>query len=98
MLRSVLAMRMSHFEATQYSASISKFLALFLGLFGFISVNPFMILIALFIYMAGSGEAQMSTITEMLQGIRVRDLMTRQVKSLSPDSSVAVLIQKMLEE
>ena len=57
-----------------------------------------MILIALFIYMAGSGEAQMSTITEMLQGIRVSDLMTRQVKSLSPDSSVAVLIQKMLEE
>jgi Zn-dependent protease len=98
MLRSLLAMRMTHLEATQYSVTLSKFLALFLGLFGFISFNPFMILIALFIYMAGSGEGQMATVTEMLQGIRVSDLMTHQVKTVSPDTSVAELIQRMLQE
>ena len=97
MLRSVLAMRMSHFEATRHAVNVSKFLALFLGLFGFM-YNPFMILIALFIYMAGSGEAQMATITEMLQGVKVSDLMTREVKTLSPNAFVSELIQRMFQE
>jgi CBS domain-containing protein len=88
---------MSHFEATRHAVNISKFLALFLGLFGFM-YNPFMILIALFIYMAGSGEAQMATITEMLQGVKVSDLMTREVKTLSPDAFVSELIQRMFQE
>ncbi len=55
-LRSLLALAMPHPDATRAAAAISKGLALLMGLFGLFSLNFFLLLIAVFIYMAVSAE------------------------------------------
>jgi Zn-dependent protease/CBS domain-containing protein len=97
-LRSLLALKMPHIRATQVAAGVSKMLALGLGILGFISLNFFLMLIALFIYIAVTGETQSATVSEMLQGIKVSDLMRRKVQTVSPDTPVPELIQRMFEE
>jgi CBS domain-containing protein len=97
-LRSLLALRMPYLRATQTSAGISHFLALLLGLYGFLHFNIFLMLIAFFIYMAGSAETQHTLVAEMLDGIKVHDLMTRTIETVPADMRVADLIDKMMRE
>ncbi|MBI1742192.1 CBS domain-containing protein [Candidatus Acetothermia bacterium] len=97
-LRSLLALRWPPLQATQISANISRFLAVLLGLFGFLTLNIFLMLIAFFIYMGVSAETQNATVTEMLQGIDVQDLMSREVQTVLPEMRVSDLIQKMFQE
>jgi Zn-dependent protease/CBS domain-containing protein len=97
-LRSLLALRSPYLQATQTAARISRVLAVLLGVFGFLSFNIFLMLVAFFVYIAGEGEAQSVLIAEMLQGISVQDLMTREVQTVSPQIRVSDLIQKMFQE
>ncbi len=97
-LRSLLALRTSYLRATLSAAAISKGIAFALGLFGFLSGNLFLVLIAFFVYMAGAAEAQMATAASLLQGIRVRDLMTTEVKTIAANTTVADLIEQMLSD
>jgi Zn-dependent protease/predicted transcriptional regulator len=97
-LRALLALRMPYLRATQVAAGASHVLAVLLGLYGFLSGNFFLMLIALFIYMAGSAETQQTLVAEMLEGIGVRDLMTRDVVTVSTDMRLGDLITKMLKE
>jgi Zn-dependent protease/CBS domain-containing protein len=96
--RSLLALKLPFLEATRVASSISKFLAIALGLFGFLSVNIWLILIAFFIYIAVSGETQQATVTEALRGISVRDVMTHDVRTVPEDMSVSDLIHRMFTE
>jgi Zn-dependent protease/CBS domain-containing protein len=97
-LRSVLALYRSYLEATRTAAAISRFLAFGLGLLGLLMGNLFMALIALFIYMAASAEAEQAVFSQALEGLRVRDLMTRDVSTVSPTLTVAGLLEKMMSE
>src|SRR5215208_3104111 len=51
-LRSLLALRMPHLRATQVAATVSKFLAIALGLFGLLSGNLMLVAVAFFVYVA----------------------------------------------
>ncbi|MEE8160018.1 MAG: site-2 protease family protein [Acidobacteriota bacterium] len=97
-LRSLLALQMSRLRATRISASISKVLALIMAVTGLLSYNVFLLLIAFFVYMAVTGESQAATISEVLDGIRVKDLMTREIKTVHLNARVSDLLQKMLQE
>ncbi len=97
-LRSLLALRMPHLRATQLAASVSQVLAVLLGLVGFLSLNIFLVLVAFFVYMAGSSEAQTTLVAEMLEGIGVEYLMTRDVQTVHPQMRVSDLVDKMLRE
>lgn len=97
-MRSLLAMRMPYLKATQISASMSKFLAVLMGLLGFLSVNIWLMLIAFFIYMAVSGESGFATASTILKGIRVEDLMSRNVQTVFSNTRLSDLIAKMMQE
>jgi Zn-dependent protease/CBS domain-containing protein len=97
-LRSLLALRLPHLQATRVATSVSQVLAFLLGLYGFVSVNVFLVLIALFVYMSGSAETQSALVAETLDGVGVEDLMTRDVRTVPPTMRMADLIQKMLQE
>jgi Zn-dependent protease len=98
-LRSLLALRMSHLRATQVAAGVGKFLAIALGLGGlFLFHNVMLVLVAFFIYIAGNSELRGSMVTELLDGSRVGDLMTRRVTPVSADLTVAELAQAMMRE
>ena len=98
-LRSLLALRMSHLRATQASASVSRFLAIALGLFGLFGGGGVMlVLVAFFIYIGVNNEVRGSMVVELLDGSRVADLMTRRVTPVPASLGVGDLAQAMIRE
>ncbi|MCX7783282.1 MAG: site-2 protease family protein [Meiothermus sp.] len=97
-LRSLLALYQPYLVATRTAVATSKVLAFGLGLLGLLVGNLFMLLIAFFVFMAASAEAEQAMLSRTLEGLRVRDLMTRQISSVAPGLSVAELLEKMLLE
>lgn len=86
-LRALLAMKMGHAQATQAAASIGQALAVGLGLLGIFG-NPMLIIIAVFVFLAASGEAGHVQMKQVAQGLLVQDAMITQFETLGPQSSV----------
>lgn len=97
-LRSLLALNRPRLEATKLSANISKSIAVAMGLFGLINLNIFLILIAFFIYASMSSEIQSLEVSKALEEVKIKDLMTRDVVTVSPDTNVSELIKTMLNK
>jgi Zn-dependent protease len=95
-LRSLLAMKMPHLRATQIATGISRVLAIFLGLFGLLEFDIFLIAIAFFVYLAVEAEARNDLILELLRGVGVSDLMTTPAKTVRNDLTAAELQARML--
>jgi CBS domain-containing protein len=93
-LRAILAMNFGRVRATRLAAGLGQALALglgFLGLFG----NPLLIFIAIFIYIAAAGEAQMTAFTEAARGLTVRDAMTSHFRALPLAANIAAAIEAL---
>ncbi|MFB6179343.1 MAG: CBS domain-containing protein [Halorientalis sp.] len=100
-LRALLASRVPYAKATQWAAEVGKFFAIMLGLFGlFGGGGLFMVAIAFFIYIGASSEAQQTVMRAAFEGVTVGDIMTpkEQVRTVSPDASVADLLEQMFRE
>ncbi len=82
-LRALLAIRMDYLRATQVAASIGQGIALLLGLLG-LFVNPFLVFIALFVWMGAAQEAGMAQMRSALGGVPVGQVMTTEFRTLSP--------------
>lgn len=82
-LRSVLAARMGMVRATAIAANVGKVMAVLFGVLGLLT-NPFLILIALFVWFGASAETSMVRMRAALSGARVRDLMVRYFAALHP--------------
>ncbi len=95
-LRAVLAMKRSYLEATRMAVQIGKTLAVFMGLIG-LFYNPLLIIIAFFIYIAASEEGRQTSVSETLSGIKVKDIMTTDVITVSPELNITGLIDLMFE-
>jgi Zn-dependent protease/predicted transcriptional regulator len=96
-LRALLSRNRPYAQATQKAATVAKFLAVGMGILGLLG-NPVLVLIALFVYVAASSESRMTAISESLNDVTVADLMTREVKTASPDETVQDLFERMLVE
>ena len=86
-LRAMLAKRYTYVKATKTAATIGKVFAVIFGIVG-LFVNIFLILIAFFIYMAASQESESVLIKHMLSKVSVEDVMTKQVKTIDPETSL----------
>jgi Zn-dependent protease/CBS domain-containing protein len=98
-LRALLARNASHAEATQRAAAIGKAFAFVLAIVGLFS-NWFLIFLALFIYIAASGEAQQTTLNAAFEGVTVADVMTpaSELDVVTEETTVAELIDRMFRE
>jgi Zn-dependent protease len=94
-LRALLAMRMEYTRATQTAASIGQALALVFGFVGLFT-NPFLILIALFVWLGASQEASMVQMKSALHGIPVRRVMLSDFRTLSAGDTLALAIEATL--
>lgn len=94
-LRAFFAAKMPYIEATKKAARIGRYFAIGMGVFG-IFYNFWFILIALFVYIGATEEEQATTISESLQGLTVRQLMSDTVQVVHPDLSVQKLHDLML--
>lgn len=87
-LRAILAIRMDHVRATQAAASIGQSIALIFGFLG-VLYNPFLIFIALFVWIGAAAEAQNATLKSNLSGVKVGDAMQTNYEVLHPDDPLS---------
>lgn len=97
-LRSFYARRMSYVKATQSAASVGKFFAILMAIFGILVGNLWFPLIALFIYVGASEEERSTQAEVAIENILVRDIMTKDVVSVAPSMSVEDLVKFMFEK
>jgi Zn-dependent protease len=94
-LRSLLAMRMDYLRATQIAAATGQGLALMFGFVGLFT-NPFLVFIALFVWMGAAGEASMVQIKSALGGIPIRHVMITNFRTLAPQDPLANAVEHVL--
>jgi Zn-dependent protease/predicted transcriptional regulator len=93
-LRAWLATRMPLYRATKIAADIGKGFAIVFGIIGLFS-NPFLILIALFIYIGASSESTAVKYSFLLQNVTVGDMMSSPVTTVSPTLPLREIITMM---
>ena len=94
-LRALLAMRRSHADATRIAARIGQGAAFVFALLG-LFVNPMLIVIGLFIYLAATAEAQHVAFRDGTQTLPVRSVMVSSLEALSPSSTLDDAVDMML--
>ncbi len=94
-LRAWLAKRMPLHRATKIAADIGKGFAIVFGLIGLFFFNPFLILIALFIYIGASSESTAVKYSYLLQNVTVGDMMSSPVTTVAPTLPVSQVITMM---
>ncbi len=92
-LRSLLALKLEYLQATRVTATVSQIIAILMGLYGFFSLDFFLVIIAFFIYSAVRAETMQAVVAESLKGVAVGDIMTKEVVSAEVDMRVAQLRQ-----
>jgi len=94
-LRALLAMRMDYVRATQIAANIGQGLAFVFGFIGLFS-NPFLLFIALFVWIGASQEASMVQMRNSISGIPVTRAMLTDFKTLSPRDNLSQVVALIL--
>lgn len=94
-LRAGLAMWLGQAKATRIAATIGQgfaFLLGFAGLFG----HPMLIFIAIFVYIAAAGEAQMTDMFEAARGMVAGDAMETRISTISRSATTREAIDILL--
>lgn len=94
-LRASLALRMDRGRATEVAARIGQAMALLLGVWGWF-YNPFLVVIAVFVWMGAKGEASLVQVQAALSGIPVSEAMITKFRALAPDDSLAQAVDLTL--
>src|ERR1017187_519031 len=93
-LRALLAKRMDYTEATQTAAHVGQAIAFVFGFLGLFF--PFLLFIALFVWMGASGEAGTGLMRTSLGGIPVQQVIYRDIRTLQPDDTLAMGVEHIL--
>jgi Zn-dependent protease/predicted transcriptional regulator len=93
--RAVLAKRMPLHRATRIAANVGKGFAIIFGLVGLFLLSPFLILIALFIYIGAGMESNAVQYRFLLQDVTVGAMMSAPVTTVPPTLPVAKVIEMM---
>ncbi|MBU4077229.1 MAG: CBS domain-containing protein [Euryarchaeota archaeon] len=96
-LRAWLAGRMSYIKATRAAAGIGKMLAIVMGIFGVFSGFIWLTLIAFFIYIGASEEEKSTEVSVILEGVKVKDIMSKEVQTVNPETTVEELVDMMFK-
>lgn len=88
-LRALLAYRLDYAHATRVAAVVGQVLAILFAFWGLYIFNPFLLLIAVFVFLGAQAEANLAEVRYGLSGIPVRDAMMTQFVALRPDDTLA---------
>lgn len=94
-LRALLAERLDYVRATEIAATIGQGLALVFGFVGLFT-NPFLLFIALFVWMGASAEASMVSARAALAGIPVSRAMITDFHTLRADDPLERAVELVL--
>ncbi len=87
-LRALLAMRLPYARATRLAASVGQFMAIMFGLAGLSFQNPFMLLIALFVWIGAESEAVMVEERVLFKDMPVRTSMLTDYQTVAPQDTL----------
>jgi CBS domain-containing protein len=94
-LRALLATRLDYTEATRIAARVGQALALVFGFLGLFT-DPFLLFIALFVWMGAEGESAMVQARTSFAGVPVQRVMLTDFGTLQPDETLAQAVQHVL--
>ncbi|MFA7554276.1 MAG: site-2 protease family protein [Spongiibacteraceae bacterium] len=94
-LRAVFALRMPHHKATARAAAIGQNFAILFGVLG-LFYNPFLLLIAVFLWFGGGMENQAEQMKNALAGATAADAMLTDFHTLAPDAPLSTAISLTL--
>jgi len=102
-LRALLAMPLGYLRATQIAAGIGQAMALLFALIGLFGIpgysgfNPFLIFIALFVWVGAAQEASLAQIRSALNGIPVMHAMITDFRTLAPTDPLSQATQHLMQ-
>ena len=94
-LRALLSTRLGRRRATAIAANIGQAMAILFGIIG-IFTNPFLVFIAIFVYLGAEGEAAHVEAESALEGLLVRDAMMTRFRTLSAGDTLATAVEELL--
>lgn len=94
-LRALLAIRMDYVRATHIAANIGQGMAFLFGFLGLFS-NPFLVFIALFVWMGATQEAGMVEMKSALGGVPVEKVMVTNFRTLRPGDLLGAAVDQIL--
>ena len=94
-LRALLGLRLEYVQATQIAASVGQGFAFIFGFIGLFS-NPFLVFIALFVWMGAAQEASMAQMKYSLSGIPVTRAMLTDFATLTPRDTLTRVVGLIL--
>ena len=94
-LRAVLATQMAYTKATQIAANLGQGIAVLFGIVGFL-YNPFLLLIAIFIWIGAGQETSMTQMKSALSGIPVSQAMLTEFKTIDSGDTLHRAIEMTL--
>ncbi|MEF8855691.1 MAG: site-2 protease family protein [Haloarculaceae archaeon] len=97
-LRALLGRKRPYADATRIAASVGKGFAIFFAVVGVLAFSPILVLLALFIYVAGSSESRIVALEAALEGVHARDVLDREPATVDADVTVESLVDRMLTE
>lgn len=94
-LRALLATRMEYTRATLTAARVGQTMAFIFGFIGLFT-DPFLLFIALFVWLGAEQEAAMVQAHNSLGGIPVQQVMLKDFRTLQPDDPLSSAVEQML--
>jgi Zn-dependent protease/CBS domain-containing protein len=95
LLRAGLGFRFSRLQATRAAARIGQMFAIFFAVWGLFN-NPFLILIAVFVFIGAQAELQDVQSKSMLEGKKINDLLMRNYTPLHPGMPLKQVVDILL--
>lgn len=95
-LRALLATRLSYARATQIAANIGQGCAFVFGFFGLFGPNPFLLFIALFVYIGASQEAALAQMKDVSRRFPVSSAMIREFRTLPETATLEEAVDALL--
>lgn len=95
-LRALLSMMLNRVKATKIAAVVGQVLAVGFAIWGFTGAQPFMVLIAVFVFFGARMEAKAVAATAYIQGFRVFNAMRTRFQALQVSDPVAKGVQELL--
>lgn len=95
-LRALLALRLPYRRATRIAATAGQLMAVLFGFLGLTGGNPFLLFIALFVYLGAQAEAQQVELRLAIEGVVVRDAMMTRFTALADTATLGEAAEELL--
>lgn len=95
-LRALLAIKFGFARATEYAAGIGQAFAIAFGILGIFTGNFMLVIIAVFVFLAASGEAGHAQLQSVARGSIVADAMITKFQSLGTQATVSDAVEALI--